>query len=70
MNSALDGTPIVFKFRRTGRAYYEQLLVVPSGPLDAPAVGWRNAFSWCGLIGIAYALPLYLCLRERTASAM
>lgn len=36
---------------------------------DTPAVGWRNAFSWCGLIGIAYALPLYLCLRERTETA-
>jgi MFS family permease len=32
---------------------------------DAPAVGWRNAFGWCGLIGIAYALPLFLCLRDR-----
>lgn len=36
---------------------------------DAPAVGWRNAFSWCGLLGIAYAVPLYLCLRERTTTA-
>jgi MFS family permease len=32
---------------------------------DAPAVGWRNAFNWCGLLGIAYALPLFLCLRDR-----
>ena len=32
---------------------------------DAPAVGWRNAFSWCGLIGIAYAVPIFLCLRDR-----
>jgi MFS family permease len=36
---------------------------------DAPAVGWRNAFGWCGLIGIAYALPLYLCLRDRPAES-
>ncbi len=36
---------------------------------DAPAVGWRNAFGWCGLIGIAYALPLYLCLRDRPAAS-
>jgi MFS family permease len=32
---------------------------------DAPAVGWRDAFSWCGLIGIAYAVPIFLCLRDR-----
>jgi MFS family permease len=31
---------------------------------DAPAVGWRNAFAWCGLLGVAYALPLFLCLRN------
>ena len=36
---------------------------------DAPAVGWRNAFNWCGLLGIAYALPLFLCLRDRPAEA-
>jgi cyanate permease len=36
---------------------------------DAPAVGWRKAFGWCGLIGIAYALPLYLCLRDRPAAS-
>jgi MFS family permease len=34
---------------------------------DTPAVGWRNAFSWCGLIGIAYAVPLFLSLRDRPA---
>ena len=32
---------------------------------DSPAVGWRNAFAWCGLLGVAYALPLFLCLRDR-----
>jgi MFS family permease len=31
---------------------------------DDPAVGWRNAFAWCGLIGIAYAIPLFLGLRN------
>lgn len=36
---------------------------------DAPAVGWRNAFNWCGLIGIAYAVPLFLSLRDRPADA-
>jgi MFS family permease len=34
---------------------------------DAPAVGWRNAFNWCGLIGIFYAIPLFLSLRDRPA---
>ena len=36
---------------------------------DAPAVGWRHAFGWCGLLGIAYAVPLFLTLRDRPAGA-
>jgi MFS family permease len=36
---------------------------------DEPAIGWRGAFAWCGLLGIAYALPLFLLLRNRPAPA-
>jgi MFS family permease len=35
---------------------------------DNPALGWRGAFGWCGLIGIAYSVPLFLFLRNRPAS--
>ncbi len=31
---------------------------------DNPEVGWRWAFTVCGLIGIVYALPLFLILRN------
>ena len=31
---------------------------------DNPDLGWRWAFSLCGLIGIVYALPLFLMLRN------
>jgi len=31
---------------------------------DSPHFGWRWAFSVCGLIGIAYALPLLLLIRN------
>jgi MFS family permease len=31
---------------------------------DSPQLGWRWAFSVCGLIGIVYALPLFLALRN------
>lgn len=31
---------------------------------DNPALGWRWAFSACGLVGIAYAVPLLLILRN------
>ncbi|MCE9632072.1 MAG: MFS transporter [Planctomycetia bacterium] len=33
---------------------------------DDPAIGWRNAFVACGLAGIAYAVPLFLLLRNPT----
>ena len=35
---------------------------------DHPDIGWRGAFAWCGLFGIAYSLPLFLFLRNRPAS--
>jgi MFS family permease len=31
---------------------------------DHPALGWRWAFEACGLIGIAYVVPLFLLLRN------
>jgi MFS transporter, Spinster family, sphingosine-1-phosphate transporter len=31
---------------------------------DAPALGWRSAFDACGAIGMLYALPLALLLRD------
>lgn len=31
---------------------------------DSPDYGWRWAFSFCGIIGIAYAVPLFICLRN------
>jgi len=31
---------------------------------DSPQLGWRWAFSACGFIGVAYALPLFLALRN------
>jgi MFS family permease len=31
---------------------------------DSPDHGWRWAFSWCGLIGILYAVPLLFVLRN------
>jgi MFS transporter, Spinster family, sphingosine-1-phosphate transporter len=36
---------------------------------DDPAVGWRWAFEACGLAGIAYALPLFLLLRNPSRPA-
>ncbi len=42
---------------------------------DHPALGWRWAFETCGFIGVVYALPLFLLLRnpsrgERSSSAV
>ena len=34
---------------------------------DHPGLGWRWAFEACGLVGMAYALPLYLVLRDAPA---
>ena len=36
---------------------------------DNPDLGWRWAFSLCGLVGIAYALPLFLVLRNPSRPA-
>jgi MFS family permease len=36
---------------------------------DHPSLGWRWAFEACGIIGIVYALPLFLLLRNPPASA-
>jgi MFS transporter, Spinster family, sphingosine-1-phosphate transporter len=36
---------------------------------DNPALGWRWMFEICGLIGIAYAVPLFLALRNAPAAA-
>ncbi len=38
-------------------------------PPIIPALGWRWAFDVCGLIGIAYALPLFLLLRRAVPAA-
>ena len=38
---------------------------------DHPGLGWRWAFEWCGLVGMVYAVPLFLLLRApRTARAV
>ena len=31
---------------------------------DQPALGWRMAFEVCGIVGIVYAVPLFLLLRN------
>ncbi len=31
---------------------------------DSPAYGWRWAFSLCGIIGVVYAVPLFMVLRN------
>lgn len=38
---------------------------------DSPAYGWRWGFSFCGLVGVAYAFPLFALLRNpsKTTSA-
>jgi MFS family permease len=36
---------------------------------DHPALGWRRAFDACGLVGILYALPLFVLLRKATPIA-
>jgi MFS family permease len=36
---------------------------------DSPALGWRFAFSACGLVGVLYALPLFKLLPQATPSA-
>jgi MFS transporter, Spinster family, sphingosine-1-phosphate transporter len=36
---------------------------------DNPALGWRWAFDACGIVGIVYAVPLFLFLRNASAAA-
>ncbi|MGV3533017.1 MAG: MFS transporter [Chthoniobacteraceae bacterium] len=36
---------------------------------DSPTLGWRWAFEICGLLGIVYAVPLFLFLRNATQPA-
>jgi len=36
---------------------------------DDPNLGWRWAFDVCGIVGIAYAVPLFLFLRNATPPA-
>jgi MFS family permease len=36
---------------------------------DNPDVGWRWAFHLCGLVGIVYAIPVFLLLRDRRPAA-
>ena len=36
---------------------------------DSPDFGWRWAFSTCGMIGVLYALPLLVLLRDPTPQA-
>jgi MFS family permease len=31
---------------------------------DDPRIGWRGAFEWCGLVGIVYAVPLFMLLKN------
>jgi len=31
---------------------------------DSPTVGWRTAFTICGMVGLLYTVPLFLLLRE------
>lgn len=35
---------------------------------DSPAIGWRGAFSWAGLVGMLYAVPLLLLVRNPVAA--
>ncbi len=37
---------------------------------DSPAFGWRWAFAACGLVGVVYAVPLFLLLRNRSTAAV
>lgn len=36
---------------------------------DSPSLGWRFAFSACGVVGVVYALPLFALLRNPPRSA-
>jgi MFS family permease len=36
---------------------------------ENPNLGWRGAFTWCGVIGLIYALPLWYFLQDPPALA-
>ncbi|MFO1063352.1 MAG: MFS transporter [Pirellulales bacterium] len=36
---------------------------------ESESLGWRSAFLFCGIIGMAYAFPLVFALRDRSSSA-
>jgi MFS family permease len=36
---------------------------------DHPTLGWRWAFETCGMVGVAYAVPLFVLLRRSAARA-
>lgn len=36
---------------------------------DSPSLGWRFAFSVCGVVGVVYALPLFVLLRNPPRAA-
>jgi len=36
---------------------------------DSPALGWRLAFTACGIVGIVYALPLVFAIRDASRQA-
>jgi MFS family permease len=36
---------------------------------DSSAIGWRGAFGFCGLAGVAYSIPLFLLLRNAARPA-
>lgn len=36
---------------------------------DTPTIGWRGAFAAAGFVGLAYALPLALLLRDRRSNS-
>jgi MFS transporter, Spinster family, sphingosine-1-phosphate transporter len=51
--------------------YCGQILGGFGGAIAAnPDLGWRFAFQACGVIGIAYALPLAICLRDAPESVI
>ena len=36
---------------------------------ESPDLGWRSAFGWCGMLGVIYALPLFVLLRNSPTGA-
>lgn len=64
-----DHHPLVSRGRAIGLhqagIYLGQILGGFAGyAADEPALGWRWAFSTCGMVGVVYALPLLALLRD------